>query len=249
MVSEAIIIGGGASIQGGISLGLKDYLRDHFVIACNFAFNHFENTFTTFIDPNFYRGILDKEKSVIPNLEHVNKLKSLPLIIGNKFSGEQKDYYPNTIPLQCCGTFSKDIFAKKRGVYTGCMTGIFSLHLAAYLMNYTGTIYLLGFDWSMRKKETVDPHHYTEYAPEIKTHYYNDIPHRGIHRVKYFENHDPNENFKYFMMKGLKIYNVSPNSNISNFEKINYLTFFSLLSDVRYGQNKLRTQIKEKLCI
>lgn len=239
---ECIIIGGGTSINDGLSLGLKDKIEDKFVITTNFSCYHFNSTFTTYIDKDFYEGVLNPHISHEINQEHVNKLKSLPLIIGNKFAIDYK-YYDNTIPVQCCNNYYSKDFLKK-GFYTGNLTGIFSISLTGFLMNFEGIIYLLGFDWNKRPIESVDRNNYNPNS-NLDTHYYKkEIQHKGIGYVGYYENHNPNNYFKYFLEeKNLKIYNVSLNSNIECFEKVSYEEIFKLLNKEVYNQEEIRKEI------
>jgi hypothetical protein len=109
----------------------------------------------------------------------------------------------------------------------------------------TGTVYLLGFDWTRR---TGLPERDPNYNPKSNepTHYYNNINHRGIGYVGYYENHNADRDFNKLIKKDtLKIYNVSPESNINCFEKISYQEFYELLSPEIADQDNLRFKIKE----
>jgi len=234
---EAIIIGGGISIQEGISLGLKDIIKDKFVITCNASCYHFNSTLTTCMDIKFYKGRLD---GININLDHVNKLKSLPLIVSAYRDEIKEIIYPNTIMVRESNKYSHEPL--KNGFYTHCLTGIFSLSLVAYLMDYNGIIYLLGMDWSKRTPEEI------KNKQIAKTHYYEDIKHKGIGISKRYETNKPDKIYAPFLNeKNLKIYNVSPNSNINSFEKIDYNKMFGLLNKEKINQEELRKEIKQKL--
>jgi hypothetical protein len=227
---EIIIIGGGSSIREGLSLGLKEKIKDKYVLTLNFAFNHFDSTATVFVDDQFYRGYI-YGCGITCNQEHIEKLKQLPLIIGAK-----RDYirfYSNTIPLGYTFSYFHNIPLKK-GFYVGKpLTGIFALHIAAYLLDYKGSIYCLGFDGGTIKGKD--------------THYYSDIKHRGIGKIDVYQE-PPDHYFKEFLVeKNLNIYNVSPESKINSFRKITYLQMFEQLTSEIYDQDKLRQKIKEKL--
>lgn len=160
-------------------------------------------------------------------------MKQLPLIVGLNLDGIEEFRLDNTILLP-----------KK---YRENLTGLFALKLAEMLME-NGNFYLLGFDFSRQPI----PEDKSKYNPEsdLQIHYYNDINHRGVGLTGYYDCHNPDKEFSKFIKKDIKIYNVSPESNITCFEKIDYLTMFKFLSNVRYNQDELRTQIKEKLlCI
>jgi hypothetical protein len=224
---ECIIIGGGNSIKPYISL-LQPLCATKFVIACNYAYKTFLNTFTVFQDKDWYHGHPNKNPDIY------DELKKLPLIIGINHNGVEEFKLNNTVLLNK---------TEKEN-----LTGVFALKLALRLME-TGTIYLFGYDWTRR---TGLPERDPNYSPKsnISTHYYDNIKHRGIGYVGYYENHNPDTDFKKIIKKDtLKIYNVSPESNINCFEKINYEHMFSLLTNESINQNDLRNQIKEELCI
>jgi hypothetical protein len=234
-IKEIIIWGGGSSLKEGLSLGLKDKIRDKFVITTNFSYNHFTGTFLCFTD---YADFYIKENK---------KLESLPMIIGiDNCIGHTVDF-PNTIWLKESASYNIDILNK--GVYRGSLTGIFALSLAQWLLNYNGKIFLLGFDWSISQDQQKLKKHEKSYDPKIETHYYSDkeIPHRGHHFIGYFSYHNPDFYFKHFKEPNIKIYNVSPNSNILNFERISYEQMFTLLNKEIHNQEELRQSIKNKL--
>lgn len=248
MINECIIIGGGVSINDGIALGLKDKIKNKFVITTNYSFKHFDSTFTTFIDKDFYVPDEAKDNSyTIKYLDQYEELKNLPLIIGTGKSNVDKWLLPNTIFLKENNSYQRER-SLKNGFYTGNLTGIFSLTLATFLMNYEGIIFLLGFDWSMRNRKDVDPKKYNP-TSTVNTHYYSreEIPHRGQGYLGYYENHNPDKLFSCFKECNLKIYNVSLQSNIETFEKISYQEMFDLLSPETINQTKLREEIIEKL--
>jgi hypothetical protein len=111
-----------------------------------------------------------------------------------------------------------------------------------------GTIYLLGFDWTRR---TGLPERDPNYNPnsDLQIHFYIDIKHGGVGYVGYYENHNPDREFNQLIKKDVKIYNVSPESNINSFEKISYEYMFNKLDNCLINQTELRQYIKEKLCI
>lgn len=223
--NECIIIGGGVSVQEGISLNLKDKIKNKFIILCNYAYKHFDGTFLSFYDRNFYHP----KDNQNPNI--YEELKNLVLIIGIDHNGVKEFQLPNTILLRKSENYEREN-AITKGWYTGALTGVFALNLASYLLNYNGKIFLLGYDWT---KEGI-------------THYYNDISHRGINRVTIYKHHNPHHRFKYFTKEqALKIYNVSLQSSIEDFEKISYVQFFRQLSNQINNQDELRSFIKQKL--
>ena len=227
---EIIIIGGGYSIKEGISLNLKEKIKDKYVLTLNFSCYHFDSTATVFVDDFFYRGFITGGGMDI-NKEHVEKLKKLPLIIGAR--RKYINFYPNTVPVGYTFSYFHNNPLKK-GFFVGKpLTGVFALHIAAYLLDYKGSIYCLGFDGGPIEGNT--------------THYYSDIKHRGVGKVDVYR--EPSDYyFKEFLVeKDLTIYNVSPNSRINSFQKITYPQMFERLTSETDNQDNLRSQIKEKL--
>jgi len=212
-INECIIIGGGSSIKEGINLGLKDFLKDKFVIACNYAYKHFLHTFMCFVDRDFYVPSYAK-KFPEKNPDIYEELKNESLIIGANHSGISEFKLPNTILIKAIPVL-KPIQSSTEGFYTkNFLTESFALSLACYLLNYSGRIFLLGFDWTQ----------------EGNTHYYakEEFNHRGIGYTNSYNKHNPNYVFKpYLQFKNLSIYNISLISNITCFQKITYSNMFS----------------------
>lgn len=235
---EIIIIGGGNSLKKALSLGLGARLEGRFIIVCNYAYKHFPHTFLAFQDREFYVPDYAKhyvETDIPRHPDIYEELKKEPLIIGINDNGIEEFKLDNTILLD------KE--------YHENLTGIFAIKLALQLLN-KGTIYLLGFDWNRR---TGLPERDPNYNPksDLQIHYYNkeEINHRGIGYVGYYENHNPDKIFNLLIKKDVKIYNVSLESNINCFEKITYEKMFELLSTEKINQEELRQEIKNKLKI
>jgi hypothetical protein len=235
--AEAIIIGGGLSINEGIALGLKDKLANKFVMTLNYAYKHFPHTCTCFIDKNFYRTT---DPNTNPDI--YEELKKEPLIIGKEDAQTKKDLLPNTILLKAAGDNAK-MNSKTKGFYVGALTGMFGLSVVAYLMQYKGTIFLLGYDWTRRPAPEKPSHNYSGKS-DMQTHYYTDIKHRGVGWLSFYENHNADNYFQSFITPGLKIYNVSMISNLTIFEKINYDHMFTLMNNESYNQEQLREEIR-----
>jgi len=235
-INDCIIIGGGKSIEKGLSLGLRERLTNKFVIATNYAYKHFPHTFLTFLDRDFYVSTYaKKEPDKYPDI--YNELKQLPLIIGlEKNDGIKEFLLPNTYIIKC----------PKKELPNPHLTGLFALCIAEALE--PKQIMLLGFDWS-KQPIPVDKNKYNPNS-NLDIHYYGkEIKHRGLGYTGYYDNHNPDKLFSCFNNSKSKIYNVSLNSNINNFEKISYAQFFGLMSNKIDNQGELRKEIKEKLCI
>jgi len=235
-IKECIIIGGGKSIQEGLVLGLKDRIKDKFVIACNYAYKHFDCTFLTFMDRDFYVSASQRQQIYRDKYPDIyEELKALPLIIGYKQNPEiGKSMLPNTIMAE---KPFKDVQIN--------LTGIFALSLAIKLN--VETIFLLGFDWTRLTAEQKGNKIYnpsTSNYDQVDIHYYGqEIKHRGSGYVNFYEGHNPVEYFKFFEKSLSKIYNVSLNSNITSFEKISYAQMFNLLNNEKIKQEELREEI------
>ena len=231
---EAIIIGGGTSIESYISL-LQPLCASKFTILTNYSYKHFIGTFLTFMDRDFYKTRDEKEHPDI-----YEELKKLPLIVGINQNGVDEFKLDNTILLP------------RKQFYSGTqinLTGIFSLSLAIELLNHVGTIYLLGFDWSCRNID-MSSENYRTHSTEDLHYYKKEINHIGCGFFGGYERHSPDKIFEPFLKeKDVKIFNVSPESNINTFEKINYEKMFSLLNSEIINQEELRNQIRSKLCI
>ena len=228
MVSEVIIVGGGASIKPYIPL-LQPLCATKFTILTNYSYNHFTGTFLAFNDRDFYKPRPDKD-----NPDIYEELKKLPLLVGINDCGIEEFKLDNTILLD-----------KK---YSEYLTGFFAINLAEKLIN-KGIIYLLGFDWNRRDPKTIVTGKGYNPKSDQDLHYYGkSIVHRGTGLFGYYENHNPDKEFAEFIKEDIKIYNVSLDSNINCFEKISYEQMFNLLNKEIYNQEILREEIRRKLC-
>ena len=112
------------------------------------------------------------------------------------------------------------------------LSGILALHVG--LLLEPKEIFLLGFDYKAIN------HH---------THFYQGaISHRGIGKTKYYDYQGHAErDFGQFKDSKIKIWNVSPDSKIESFEKINYQSFFKKLDNKNINQDEMRKEIKQRL--
>jgi hypothetical protein len=237
-INDIIVVGGGKSIKLGLNLpsnfNLQTVLASKFTILTNFAYKHFSGTFCAFSDREWYLPLhAKKEPNNTPDI--YEEIKNLPLLVGLEFNPDLNDYlHPNTIMIP-------------KNKFPSCpLTGIFALHLATLFE--PKQIFLLGFDYSRRDPKTIPTG--KDYNPksDLDIHYYKkEIKHRGLGLFGFYENHDPNEYFKYFDNCKSKIYNVNLNSNINNFEKIIYEQMYGLLSLQTFNQEELRSFVKDKL--
>ena len=235
MTNTAIIWGGGSSIKEGLSLGLADAVKDKFVVGLNWSFIDYPDfTFYSYVDNNNFFAKAGKEA-----------LEKLSLIICKDWGINRLS---NTIALKSSPNYYRDLrppkpYPQERGVYCSKLVGLFALTLTIHLLQ-EGTIYLLGYDGGAINNERDSKNRHI-------THYYQgEIKHSGIGRVSWYEAKDRliREFAPYMHEKRVKIYNVSPNSRINTFEKIDYKQFFKMIKRVkRVNQEELREEIKKKL--
>lgn len=223
--NQIIIVASGVSLKEGISKGLWDKLKNHFVIGLNYSYNFFDSTILCYADNPFYKEESGKEE-----------FQNLPLIIGKDHPQLKK--LPNTITLKTNDVkYYRDV---KLGCYKSNLCGIFALSLAIYLLD-EGEIYLLGYDYGALGRAK---------NGRALTHFYQgQINHRGIGKTNYFDTIDrADKDFGvYANEKKVKIYNVSIMSKINTFIKCGYGFFFENLDKQEYNQEELRKEIKRKL--
>lgn len=219
-INDIIAIGGGESIQEGLALGLKDRLRDKFVITINYAYKHFDSTFMCYSDKAFYFQTSPQEIKDYPNIRE--ELSQLPLIIAlDKNECYNGILLPNTMLIH----------HPRGNEISSILTGIFALELAEFFN--PKNIFLLGYDWA--------GNHY--YGQEV-LHRGNKTDSK---LSGFFKRHDPGIYFPKLESKTINIYNVSPQSSIKNFTKISYIEMFDKLSPEIINQDDVRTQIKKQL--
>jgi len=238
-IKEIIIIGGGPSISEGIELGLKEKIQNKCSLGTNYCYRHFDLTALCFTDRDFYRPLhMKSNKEGNPDI--YDELGKLPcLIIGERKNPDlDKIAHKNTILIQSPNKHMRP---------SSILSGIFALAIADALE--PETIFLLGYDFSRRPHGTFPTgSRYRPRTDAIETHYYKkEIPHAGLGFVGFYENHNPENYFKFFKGSKSKIFNVCPTSNIQTFEKIDYSTMFSKLDNTIYNQIELRQQIRTKL--
>lgn len=236
-LKEIIIIGGGSSIKEGIAVGLKDKIANKCVLGTNYSFKHFDLTALCFIDRDFYRPLhMKQHKDATPDVyEELGKLNYL--IIGGRRNPDLDNIaHKNTILIPC---------PKKQLGECPPLTGIFALAIADYFN--PENIFLLGYDWDRRNPATTPRGKYYRPTTDRNTHYYDDVKHKGNGFLGFYENHIPENYFKYFTDSTSKIYNVSLKSNINMFEKIDYSKMFELLSPDVCNKEELQKFIRSTL--
>jgi len=264
--TELFIIGGGYSIKEGLSLGLKDKMKNKFVISLNKSIEAFpDSTFLSFVDKEtFYK-------------KYKEELRKYALIVGRHTEDLFKEKLPNTLLLKHTETYDRTL---KSGVYGSFLVGLFALSLAIYLID-EGTIYLLGFDGGQLPPKPEDltigivMNNRTIRVPvedvtdkiineksanyvikhegklyRVLSHFYQgEIEHRGVGKIEFYTKNDKvNKLFAPFKEETkCKIFNVSPKSNLNIFTKIDYATMFNQMDNVVFNQNELRVWCINKL--
>jgi len=224
--NQLIILGGGSSIQEGISLGLWDKIKDKFSIGTNYSYKFFSSTLQTFVDSTFFNNQREE-------------LEKLPLIIGQ--NRNIKNIPANMLPIPSNSVYNRNL---KGGIYSAKLCGIYSLSLAIYLLD-EGEIFLLGYDSGAINKNLDDK------KRKITHWYQNKIEHRGIGKTNYYDVKDRGDKDYgvYKQEKRVHIFNVSLQSKINIFPKISYEEFFKKLDNEIFNQEELRNYIKQKLVI
>ena len=235
MTQKIIICGGGASVIEFPS-NIWNILSNNFVLGCNYCFHDFTPTALVAADGLFYNGNIDYDTKVHLwnkyNPVHRANLEKLPLIITPDSPQALLKPMNNTIFVKT----HRHTWFKEESVLKGflcySLTGQLALSLACHLLDYSGEIYLLGFDFNATGK----------------THYH-DIKHRGNGYNKHYKDHDPIVEFGVYSKEpNLKIYNVSLNSKIECFPKLTSDSFLDRIKEpLEINQETLRESIKSKL--
>ena len=256
MVSKrAIVIGSGASIREGNwhiapeNLPLWGAVYDELTIGINWCYKYFVPTVSLYGDYEFY--LAEKEA-----------LAKLPLAFGmqDPYFGRSlkidwmKQYHvENNLYLLPNRTTRKDennndvlyhgVDAWKYGFYDRYLSGILGINLAIALG--CTEIYLLGFDCNATEGRT---HFYQdEYMPHHKSETGKEVCGVGYREDGKYKTSNYNQNFneKYLPfvkeLDKVEIVNVSENSGITVFPKINYSEFYSRLLE---GLCQIKSQLQ-----
>lgn len=223
MKRQLIIIGGGYSVKRGIKKGLWDKLQGKWTVGLNYNFLFYDSYVTFFMDNYFYN-------------QYKPILKKLDLVIGKS----EKSINPakNTILLRTVHRYYRDV---NLGVFKENLIGIFALSVNIHVLD-EGEIYLLGYDYGNINNGKLDG--------TLKTHWYQDLlQHKGTGKTNYYRDkvfRKKNWNV-YANEEKVKIYNVSPNSNIDQFPKITYEEFFNRLNKKKETRQNIIQLYKDKL--
>jgi hypothetical protein len=246
-LNRCFIIGSGNSLSEGISDGLWDILSTEITFGINEIVRFFDSTVAVVGDWTAYRDryeYFSKHPLVISRWQ-----RNIGFIENGKLLCPKQT---DLILLSSSGKFHSEN-ALKKGLYTGVLTGAFTLNLAIVLG--FKEIFLLGFD-----------------NREIngKTHFYQGLNDYGIFRdaenqlrtgvgkdsVNNYKtsvyNHtdkELNKIWEPFSNSSHKIFNVSPLSRITIFTKIDYNYIFNYIKTypIEINQDIERQEIRRFL--
>ena len=263
--TELIICGGGYSIKEYLPQ-LKEKLVNKFVISLNKTIEVFPNsTILNFVDcKSFYS-------------KYKNELTNYPFIIGKHSPELAREKLKNTVLFNTVETYDRTLktgiysgylaglFALSLGIYLLDEGNI-------YLLGFDGgqlpvkenslTIPFLsnGKLQNLPVEDVTNKFKNEKEVPNIIkqgdklyrviSHFYQgDIEHRGIGKVDFYTKNDKiNRIFSCFKVETqVKIFNISPLSNLNTFQKLDYTTFFSNLNTEIYTQDELRLWVKERI--
>jgi len=215
MSKDIVLVGGGNSIREQLPL-LWDKLKESKaeIWSINFAFMcmPFLPSREIWVDISFFRN----------NMETLQKLQAQSV----KCCCKKHMSYANISEITTYEA-TRDPKEMDRKIYIGRMGlgGFFALHLA--IKENSENIYLLGFDFGSNSSKT----HFYQDVIEVKS--------TGVGKPELYRNgtniKDEVSDWQYFTSPDIKtkIYNVSPESSITCFEKINYERFYSKLNENR----------------
>lgn len=236
-------------LKCGLPMKLEQLIKHNYSIGLNYFWKYgCRTTFNTFGDWQYYE-------------DNHEALGVLPLIIGShdpSLKSHKKDRtHKNTILLKNSGVYSGAESISK-GVYSKQLIGIWSLSLAIALG--FKEIYLLGYDGCEINGQT----HFYQGVVDLNKSTPIYLKGKKVNDRKHFRGVGKNEKGKYNTStyeikkhlnkkwfapfedeKNISIYNVSPDSAIDTFKKIDYETFYSMIQNNHINQNDAREEIKK----
>ncbi len=215
---SVILIGAGISIRDGIEKDLWQKIKGKEIWSLNFAYKTmpYLPTRELWVDTNFFKAYVDElQRLYFHGVKccakvHIKyqKIPEITTFITTRLTNE---------------------YHEKVYISGGGFVGFFALSLACKL-DYD-IIYLLGYDFGVANKYdkngniNKDTHYYQNKIPVLST---------GVGHPELYLNNDGTlkdrvKNYEIYTKEKVKIYNVSPKSNISCFEKVNYDKFFNMV--------------------
>ncbi len=222
-MAKIIIVAAGMSIKEGIEKGLWEKIKGNVIWSCNYAFMTmpYEPKRQLWVDKSFFKN----------NMIKLNELANRDV----EMCAKEDNYFEGLPKIKCYqgSRNSQEYWGKlgieKNRIYIGDQgfVGTFALHVA--ICEGFTEIFLLGYDYGV-------PIHLME---QKKTHYYQDnlkIISSGVSRPEvYIEGgkvKDKVNDYNVFAQEpGVKIWNVSLESNIQVFSKISWEEFFNKITN------------------
>jgi hypothetical protein len=218
-LKEVIILGAGSSIQTGIDTGLWNKIRGKDIWSLNSMFKimPYNPTRQIWVDVSFFRHeVAELQRLFKEGVELHCKSHT-----HYSFISQRVNQYP------CCREreFYKEPMKEVSHIFIGGhgLVGLFSLSLA--VKEEYDNIYLLGFDWGTKSNNERKTHVYQDKIKDLN------IRSTGAGKPGIYlkEDDSPNnfiKDFNIYKKEKSKIWNVSPDSNIEIFEKIDYNTLY-----------------------
>lgn len=231
MSKSVILIGGGKSVLAGVDLGLWDKIKNHEIWSLNYAYKFmpYLPSREVWVDRAFFeRNLNDVENLWKNGVKLLAKKDTIYAEINHDMGEVIAQYQAVRKPGGFKGVHALKELDKFMYSGSGGLCGIFALSVA-FAEGYD-KIYLLGYDFGTPVIGDKKTHWYQDLGfngfstgvgnPEV----YNDM--RGNMKWKEdFEIYLPNmDEFK------IEVFNVSPESNIKTFQKIDYNQFFEKLN-------------------
>ena len=265
---EIFIIGGGRSIKEGLDLGLKEKLQGKLTIALNKSIEIFpDSTFLSYVDiVTFYKKYLTdiaKYPLVIGKYfkTDTEKLPNTTLL-------KTVETYDRSLKTGVYGGYLAGLFALTLAIYFINEGNIYLLGFDGGLLqpktdeltvkatingklidvpveDVTDKIKLINEQSRQKCLIPFDGRYY-----RILSHFYQgQVEHRGIGKIEFYTKNDKvNKIFSPFKSETkCKIWNVSPQSNLNVFSKIDYPTMFAQMNNVGYNQEELRQWVIKRI--
>lgn len=248
---------------------LKEKSKNKFVISLNKTIEVFpESTFLSFVDCiSFYKK--DKEQLINYPLiigRHSKDIENEKL--NNTILLKTTETYDRTLKAGIYSSYLAGLFALSLGIYLLNSGTIYLLGFDGGILpqesgEETITIQMNGQTINVPVEDVTNKLNQIEEQSKknliqqngkyyrLLGHFYQgtSIEHRGIGKLSFYTKNDKiNKVFIPFAQeKIIKIYNVSPQSNINIFKKIDYLKMFNLINNEIFDKNELREWVKKRI--
>jgi hypothetical protein len=238
---NCIVLASGSSVLSGIPLGLSNYLEGSVCFSLNDNIQFVDSTVSVFGDWTCYADRFELFKN------HPLVIGRFDCHIGRKIeSARECPKHDGLILLQGSGKYH-GAEGLSRGLYSSVLTGAFTVNLVIILG--FKEIFLCGFD---NREINGFTHWYQaiEGAGQFKDFEGKDTSgvgknERGEYRTSFYNNEDASINAlwePFTQEKDISIFNVSPESRINVFPKIDYPEMFKRLDINKNRVNQFEVQ-------